>query len=390
MTAILLFARDLSAIRHVQVAECGFGVADMGNKGAVGLRIAYTDAGGTKDGSGSHRTTELTFVATHLAPMEWNLDRRNANWRSIMSGLTFKNPKTIVEGLDGLGRGLEGRPLDSAASEPRTPEERELSEWLLSAEQEDELAEHHDTLRDISIFRPASYLFVAGDLNYRIGDRTPPMSALFPSLDDGPQHWSHFLDRDQLTRERLARRAFHGMSEADVRFPPTYKYDVLPQHHHSQAGGEEEPDALASVPWRFAPHRWPSWCDRVLYLDVPAWAGPRAGHIDVRAYHSLPLMRTSDHQPVFFRATVPVLGAAQLALSESEAVGDSDDPRAQLPVPIDVDAWERRAAARRREILVGWSMLLWCTREGAVFIATLLFVGVTSWWLYQGFWSAYM
>lgn len=81
MTAILLFARRPDAICHVQAAECAFGIANMGNKGAVALRVTYSDAGAAAE---RRRTTELTFVATHLAAMEYNLRRRNANWASIV------------------------------------------------------------------------------------------------------------------------------------------------------------------------------------------------------------------------------------------------------------------------------------------------------------------
>lgn len=87
MTAIMLFARKPDAIHHIQFAECAFGIADMGNKGAVALRVTYSDAGSPGEGpddAAEERTTEITFVATHLAAMEYNLRRRNANWASIV------------------------------------------------------------------------------------------------------------------------------------------------------------------------------------------------------------------------------------------------------------------------------------------------------------------
>lgn len=93
MTAIMLFARKPDSIHHIQYAECAFGIADMGNKGAVALRVTYSGAGSTGEGQDSaatesaaaeQRTTEFTFVATHLAAMEYNLRRRNANWASIV------------------------------------------------------------------------------------------------------------------------------------------------------------------------------------------------------------------------------------------------------------------------------------------------------------------
>lgn len=93
MTAIMLFARKPDAIHHIQFAECAFGIADMGNKGAVALRVTYSAAGSpgeeeddaaTDAAAAEQRTTVITFVATHLAAMEYNLRRRNANWASIV------------------------------------------------------------------------------------------------------------------------------------------------------------------------------------------------------------------------------------------------------------------------------------------------------------------
>lgn len=90
MTAIMLFARKPAAIHHIQHAECAFGIANMGNKGAIALRVMYAadgdadgDNAGNVDGASSaqeRRVAEVTFVATHLAAMEYNLRRRNANW----------------------------------------------------------------------------------------------------------------------------------------------------------------------------------------------------------------------------------------------------------------------------------------------------------------------
>ena len=97
----------------------------------------------------------------------------------------------------------------------------------------------------------------------------------------------------------------------------------------------------------------------------------------MRAYDAMPVLATSDHRPVFWRARVPVLGPDVMRPPPLLR----DDPRVTLPVPVDVHAWERRAAARRREVVVGWSALLWSTREGAAALATALALGLAAWWL---------
>ena len=366
-TAILLFARDAARIRDLREAEVGFGAAEMGNKGAVGLRVLY-DVG---DGE---RSTELTFVATHLAAMEWNLPRRNANWAAIMRGLTFENPETVVERI----RSIKGTSSPSSSDVDEATERHRL----LQDEHHGQHAQLQQQLHDISVYKPSSHLFVAGDLNYRISTASPPPNAAFPSLDPESEHYyPTFFPLDQLTRERTAGRTMHGLTEADVHFPPTYKYEVQPP----ESSEEEETD----VPWKFASHRYPSWTDRVLYLDLPSWVKTRrdAPRINVRAYEALPLLRTSDHRPVYLRVDVPLVSPNDMAppasfLQGSEADA-STDPRVRLPVEIDPEAWERRKAARQKERAVGWSMFLWSTKEGAWILATLLVAGFAAYYLYQ-------
>ncbi|KAK3355382.1 DNase I-like protein [Neurospora tetraspora] len=426
MTAILLFARDPSKIQQIEEAECGFGAADMGNKGAVGLRVTWSDVDGREDNTiattttEEPKTTELTFVATHLAAMEWNLKKRNANWRSIVSGLTFANPREVLPKgeFPSESRAARSTPDRSGAGDTAPPVPRGTQDSSNSADDDDGDSDaqpllntnpdHTSTLQSISIFKPTSHLFLAGDLNYRINTTTPPPLATYPSFDpSSANHFSNFLPRDQLTQEREAGRTMHGLSEAPITFGPTYKYDVHPVK--GEAVNEEsvkrgnKVNGVPEVPWRFASHRWPGWCDRVLYLDVPAWVTtePEAEaeaeqrkkkvEVEVEAYDSLPVVETSDHRPVFFRAKVPVLGEEEMRvpLLTEEGEGEDElvleewkkDPRVSIPMPVDVHAWERRAAARRKEVVVGWTAFFWSTEEGALVLVALLVMGVGSWWL---------
>lgn len=358
-TGIVLLARDPARLRNVQEAEVGFGAADMGNKGAAGLRVVY-------EGRGKGEETELTFVATHLAAMEWNLPRRNANWAAIVRGMAFENPEAVVESF------RKAHAL-SASQDPSDDDSEHMA--LLHSAHETQGKQLQQALHDISVFKPSSHLFVAGDLNYRISTTAPPPNARFPSLDPAsPNYYPDFFQLDQLTRARNAGRTLHGLSEHEVRFPPTYKYDVLPA----------VADPEVEVPWQFAEHRWPSWTDRILYLDLPPWV-TSSPPLKVHAYDALPVLRTSDHRPVFLRISVPLIPPSVLspppALAESET---STDPRVRLPVEMDPEAWERRAAARRKEVMAGWSMILWSTKEGACVLATALAVGLATYWLCRG------
>jgi hypothetical protein len=431
MTALLMYARDPASISNIEEAECGFGAADMGNKGAVGLRVTWS---GQAEGEEPElaKTTELTFVATHLAAMEWNLKKRNANWRSIVSGLTFSNPRSVLPAdafptalpapsPDRSGAGDSAPPPPPPVPLSRLPtgdspdpsEEEEEAEPPSSDTEDAPLlptnpvsgsedqpplsASTLASLHALSIYKPTAHLFVAGDLNYRISSTTPPPSADFPSFDPtSPHHYPAFLPRDQLTHERRANRTLHGLSEADIGFGPTYKFDILGKGEVGEADNRGEVEAGGEgevVPWRFARHRWPGWCDRVLWLDVPGWVAAgkekKEKKMDVRAYDALPVVETSDHRAVFLRVGVPVLGAEEMAppsleeVVEGMAEGGVVDPRVKLPVPVDVHAWERRAAARTKEVMVGWSAFVWSTREGAVLLATILALGVGSWWLWR-------
>jgi hypothetical protein len=332
-TAILLFAREPSRLKNIQEAEVGFGAAEIGNKGAVGLRMLYEADGGS---------SELTFVATHLAAMEWNLPRRNANWAAIMRGMAFENPEVVVNSY-------KTSVTPSPALTPPAEDEPERAR-LLNNEHNEQHLQLQQQLHNISVFRPSSFLFVAGDLNYRISTTSPPPSATFPSLDpDSENYYPDFFRLDQLTRERNAGRTLHGLSEHEVRFPPTYKYDVLPPRP-----GTREPEL--DVPWKFAVHRYPSWTDRILFLEVPSWlkkGNSQDPKLNVRAYDCLPVLRMSDHRPVYLRIDVPLISPSDMAPPSDLDCGVSKDPRARLPMEIDPEAWERRAAARRKEVMAG-------------------------------------
>lgn len=353
-TALLVFARDPDRVKGVQEAEVGFGPADMGNKGAVGVRCLF-------HGSEGGDETELTFVATHLAAMEWNLARRNANWAAIMRGMAFENPEEVVS----RHRTSPTINSDNGDSERQS---------LLHEEHHEQHQRLQRQLHDISVFKPSSHLFVAGDLNYRISTTSPPAGAAFPSLDpSSDNHYMHFWQYDQLTREKKDGRTMHGLSEAPVQFPPTYKYDIKPGTKDS----DEDPK------WSFAPHRYPSWTDRVLYLDTPRNSPPQQS-MQIRSYDALPVLATSDHRPVFLRAAVPLIPPPQLEKLLHEGGDDVSDPRVRLPVEIDPEAWERRAAARRREVMAGWGMMLWSTQQGALVLGTIVLAAAGWYWFAPG------
>ncbi|UKZ81107.1 hypothetical protein TrVFT333_008875 [Trichoderma virens FT-333] len=349
-TAIMLFARDPTRLKDVQEAEVGFGAAEMGNKGAVGLRALYE--------VGGDHGVESPAAQCQLG--------------AIMRGLTFENPEEV---LTKMRRDAESR------SQSLSSEEGDASEQarLLREEHHEQDLRLQQQFHNLSVFKPSSHLFVAGDLNYRISTTSPTPYSAFPNLDPGSEnYYTKFLHLDQLTRERLAGRTLHGMSEYPVKFPPTYKYVVDSKTPPPGSAGS----SVDEVKWEFASHRYPGWTDRILYLELPSWVDAK---MNVREYDALPVIRTSDHRPVFLRVDVPLISPGDLA--PPAAVRDGVDPRVRLPVEIDPEAWDRRVAARRREIAAGWTMFLGSTRQGAYILASLLATGAGGYWLYR---AAYM
>ncbi|KAK5633918.1 hypothetical protein RRF57_009632 [Xylaria bambusicola] len=364
MTGILLFARDTGAIQNLKSTEVGFGAGDMANKGAVGLRMLFSK----HDAEGRKRQTELTFVGTHLAAHEWNLEKRNKNWESIVSGLLFENPKK----LNG------GKSVDPT---PRTFEESYGEREVLLPRDANVKALHN-----ITIYKPGSHLFVAGDLNYRISKTSPTSKSVFPSMDVRDfNYFSNYLQLDQLMIEKAAGRTLHGLSESTVSFPPTYKlkHKTKTQVKDHENYASPGPDV---VYWGWAPNRWPGWCDRVLYLDIPSWVSQSSSgakiRIDTIAYDALPPVRTSDHRAVFLRLAVPVIEPSVLAPPEELYTSKNiKDPRIKLPYPIDFESWDHRGRVKKWEWLIGWSMVVSQSKQGIAVFTALVFVSIGTWWL---------
>ncbi|KAI0722816.1 inositol polyphosphate phosphatase [Earliella scabrosa] len=153
-TALLvLVKKELTAvIRNVEAASHKTGLRGMsGNKGAVGIRLEYYD-------------TTFCFITAHLAAGHSNVVERNADYRTIVSGLHF----------------LKGKTIDS----------HQNIIWL-------------------------------ADTNYRI-DLDNERVRTLALMDD----FDALLAADQLRRAMDDGEVFHGFQEGPLLFRPTYKYDL--------------------------------------------------------------------------------------------------------------------------------------------------------------------
>lgn len=315
MTAIMIFARHPTRISSLETAGVGVGVHEMGNKGAVGVRLVYAE-------------TQLTFVGAHLAPMEDAVLRRNEDWKNIVKGMVF------------MGN-----------VEARKDEQNEDVPLLQGFPTGDDSGQ--------GMYKAWSYLFVAGDLNYRVSNSKPGVADFktFPQPTDDVGSENHFLTlmkSDQLLQQLRSGKTLHGLTEAAIAFPPTYK--LLPSENCSH--------------WNWAKNRWPSWCDRILYLETPVWMQDQ---ITVNSYDALPQLDTSDHRPVVLSLLVP-------SGPISEPSNNQDDIRLRTPFDIERDWKSRRGIARKKEIAVGIAAYLGLTWEGnGLLLATI--VGTVGSWL---------
>ncbi|KAF7586905.1 hypothetical protein BBP40_008034 [Aspergillus hancockii] len=175
-----------------------------------------------------------------------------------------------------------------------------------------------------------------------------------------PRHFSHLLKEDQLSREMQQSRSFHGLSEAPINFPPTYKYTNAARHAATRDDDSQE--------WLWTSTRWPSWCDRVLYRETLPGLGEEA-RVKPLKYNALPLFPTSDHRAVVLSVSVPV---------PSTRPADAMQPA--IPFRIDPKWASKRDTARRKEFVVGCLAYLGLTWEGnGLLVASV--IGVLGAWL---------
>ncbi|KAI5262486.1 DNase I-like protein [Aureobasidium subglaciale] len=336
MTALMLFARPEVArkIGRVQTAGTGVGVWEMGNKGAVGARLAYSSDDGSE--------MDLTFVAAHLAPGEDAWQRRNLDWRTINENLVFT--------------GVTGAEKTRTRATNNEDMQDEVEPLLSSATDDQDTSSEQDN----ALITSSSYIFFGGDLNYRASDIKPHPDhhRSFPRRSDSPEdstHYSHMMPNDQLTREKAAGKTLHHLSEARINFAPTYKFSKKSQEQAGEVAKSVEKQSRSganavAVPeeteWHWAEHRHPSWCDRILYLALP---GREPG---IRTYNSLPLQPSSDHKPVILYASIPTQSSKPL------------DHGISAPYKIKAGWKDRRDAARRREVAVGIVSYVALTWEG--------------------------
>jgi len=348
LTGIILLAKPdaYSNIRWIETAGVGVGFQEMGNKGAVGVRIGYAP-------DGDEEEVPMTFVAAHLAAMEDAVQRKNLDWKNIVIGLAFEpttgfrhvsSSKDFSDSREGESDPLPSRSGNNSNSETSNAPKR--------------------------LFVSGSPVFVAGDLNYRTSDTSPKPKVYlsFPQPTDDysdPKHYSHLLASDQLGRERRLGNTLQYLAEAGVDFPPTYKYSSKQQKQMATTGSHESAEPPE---WDWVRHRYPSWCDRILFSH---YLSQDSTSFKVLKYTALPIQPTSDHRPVALAFQLDIQ-----SVNSSRKTGSFDF---KSIYPLNPRWKEQRVAARRKEVLFGILTYFCFTWEGGSMLLALIIVSIGGW-----------
>ncbi|XP_053181253.1 phosphatidylinositol polyphosphate 5-phosphatase type IV [Scomber japonicus] len=116
-------------------------------------------------------------------------------------------------------------------------------------------------------------VFWFGDFNFRLSKERCDVETIMNQSAGGDM--APLLEHDQLSKEMKDGSIFKGFQEAQINFPPTYKFDI----------GCDIYDTTSK-------QRTPSYTDRILFRNR------QADDIKVVKYTSCTSIRTSDHRPV--------------------------------------------------------------------------------------------
>jgi hypothetical protein len=155
--------------------------------------------------------TRICFLNAHFAAGHQNYHERNQDFVTILHGIKFQRGRNVLD--------------------------------------------HHDAV------------IWLGDFNYRISLPIEQVKALIEQED-----WGQLYSADQLNREMIKGKVFQYFDEAEITFPPTYKFD----------NGTDEYDTSDK-------QRIPAWTDRILKKG----SGMR------QLQYGSAMLRLSDHKPVF-------------------------------------------------------------------------------------------
>ena len=302
----------------MRTASVACGVLGVGgNKGGVAVAFSV------------HRR-RVAAVCSHLAAHQGAAAARSSNWASIAGGLRFDARPwwELDEGGGGGGGGdRAAAAADRAAAAIRPADSDSSSDGESRDEPPPPGAGEGPGLAGCDA------VLWAGDLNYRVDAE---YDAAVHAITAGD--WASLLPADQLAAERAAGRAFVGMAEAPLVFPPTYKFDR----------GAPGPAYDSSEK-----RRVPAWTDRVLFRSAVkegGGGGGAAASVACTGYGCLPDVLDSDHKPVWARLALTVAAvdaaAARAAAAAALDLADAGGPP-KVPGPHSLTATPPTIALHR-------------------------------------------
>ncbi|CAH2096379.1 unnamed protein product [Euphydryas editha] len=159
------------------------------------------------------------------------------------------------------------------------------------------IKEHFYHLTETSNILYHDYVFWIGDLNFRVdhpAGRSPSSEEIVAALQKVEKDkYTSLLKHDQLLAVMESGEAFSEFSEPEIKFPPTYKFNI----------GTDDYDLK----------RKPSWTDRILYKVIANNYENITLRADLISYNHMPHYIVSDHKPVVAQFNIKIRSAVPVA-----------------------------------------------------------------------------
>ncbi|XP_070582202.1 phosphatidylinositol polyphosphate 5-phosphatase type IV-like [Ptychodera flava] len=121
------------------------------------------------------------------------------------------------------------------------------------------------------------FVFWCGDMNFRLAEERDKVDKLISKMhNEDSVNFEQLLKHDQLTKCRDKGEIFKGFQEQNIKFFPTYKFDLNSDTYDSSSKS-----------------RIPSYTDRILYKSR------KPNEIKSGHYNSCASIKISDHRPVY-------------------------------------------------------------------------------------------
>lgn len=273
-------------VKEVRTSTASTGFFNvLGNKGGVGARIVLSsEVPGNSNLETETKDEVLTFVCAHLAAHDHNTQRRNQDYKTIVSRLAFTPESAIAIPVP---LSLNAAPdLSKAESSEKVKEQYEESTNLQKIKKTQSKTGTAAALdkRTYSLY-DTHHVFFFGDLNYRI--------ALGESLTKhdvqrkiSQTDFTYLAKHDQLVKQHQNKNVLHGLQEfplVEAKIPPTYKYKPVRKEskksaEKSTADTDEKKTAAKALGGdQLSPKRIPGWTDRIFWAS----AGKDVAQVDL-------------------------------------------------------------------------------------------------------------